>query len=239
MRHTYFGVARLFNLANMRDLKTQTRWIPQIEKIRMYLRSIPEFDVDAAVAETIGMRALELDIVSLPKDEGEYNLLAQRGKSRIGGAVQELTGWLARFTEEYQAARLAIEQRKGGPADAAARDAQEQARRLLEPRFYLATPWEWLREYPRYFKAISQRFEKWSNGGAKTDAQFTQELAEYWARYEDARKRAENAGVIVPEIETFRWAIAEYRVSLFAQKLGTAMKVSPVRLEKLWDKIIL
>ena len=239
MRHTYFGVARLFNLANMRDLKTQTRWIPQIEKIRMYLRSIPEFDVDAAIAETIGMRALELDIVSLPKDEGEYNLLAQRGKSRIGGAVQELTGWLARFTEEYQAARLAIEQRKGGPADAAARDAQEQARRLLEPRFYLATPWEWLREYPRYFKAISQRFEKWSNGGAKTDAQFTQELAEYWARYEDARKRAENAGVIVPEIETFRWAIEEYRVSLFAQKLGTAMKVSPVRLEKLWDKIIL
>lgn len=239
MRNTYLGVLRLFNLANMRDLRTQARWVPNIDRMRAYSRSIKEFDVDQALAETIGARALELDIVSLPKDQGEYNRLAERGRSRIGGAVQELTGWIGRFMENYQEARLAIEKRRGGPANDVARDAQLQMERLLTPRFYLTTPWEWLREYPRYFKAIAYRFDKWTNGGSKTDPGYTSELAEYWARYEDAAERAENAGIVVPELETFRWAIEEYRVSLFAQKLGTAMKVSAVRLEKLWDSIVI
>jgi ATP-dependent helicase HrpA len=109
---------------------------------------------------------------------------------------------------------------------------------LLAPRFYLTTPWEQLKEYPRYFKAIVARLEKWSNGGAQTDAQYAAELEEYWTRYEEATRRAEALGVLVPELETFRWAIEEYRVSLFAQRLGTAIKVSPVRLEKMWDKIV-
>ena len=35
----------------------------------------------------------------------------------------------------------------------------------------------------------------------------------------------------------FRWMIEEFRVSLFAQELGTSASVSAKRLEKLWDKI--
>ncbi|MDR0522200.1 MAG: DUF3418 domain-containing protein [Planctomycetaceae bacterium] len=35
----------------------------------------------------------------------------------------------------------------------------------------------------------------------------------------------------------FRWMIEEYRVSFFAQKLGTAVKVSPQRLDKQFEKI--
>ncbi len=239
MRHTYLGVTRLFNLANQRDLRTQARWVPNIDKLRAYSRSIDGFDVDRALAETIGARAIDLNIVSLPKDEGEFNTLANKGRNRIGGSVQELTGWIQRFAENYHEARLTIERKRGGAANYAAEDAQEQMSRLLAPRFYLTTPWEWLREYPRYFKAIVMRFEKWMNGGNKTDAAFTDELAEYWTRYEEASERAEAAGIVVPELETFRWAIEEYRVSLFAQKLGTAMKISAVRLEKLWDSIVI
>jgi ATP-dependent helicase HrpA len=33
-------------------------------------------------------------------------------------------------------------------------------------------------------------------------------------------------------IETFRWLVEEYRVSLFAQELGTAEPVSPVKLDR-------
>jgi ATP-dependent helicase HrpA len=34
------------------------------------------------------------------------------------------------------------------------------------------------------------------------------------------------------EIETFRWMIEEFKVSLFAQELGTAMPISPKRLDQ-------
>ena len=44
-------------------------------------------------------------------------------------------------------------------------------------------------------------------------------------------------GIVDAEMEQYRWMVEEYRVSLFAQQLGTCMKVSPTRLDKQWGKI--
>ncbi|MBQ9875022.1 MAG: ATP-dependent RNA helicase HrpA [Thermoguttaceae bacterium] len=236
MRAGLLGVERLFVIANWRDLKTQARHLPFMEKMRAISRSIPGFDVDEGAAELIGRIALDANVLELPRDEGDYNRAAARGRERIGLATQDATGWLSRFLDGYHEARLATERRRGGPASAVCADVDRQIGRLLEPGFYLTVPWERLKEYPRYFKAIVLRFDKWTNGGSQTDPQFAEELENYWRRFEEASARAEAAGVIVPELETFRWALEEYRVSLFAQRLGTAMKVSPVRLEKIWEK---
>lgn len=238
LRHTALGIARLFTISNMRDLKTQARWLPGAERLRVFAQSIPGFDFDRSLAEVIGMWALNLDPANPPRNEGEYNRAAKAGRENIGLAVQELTGWTTRFFTSYHEARLAIEKNRRGPADYAAADAQEQLDRLLAPRFYLTTPRNWLKEYPRYFKAIQARFEKFFNGGARTDRQFTSELRDYWDRYESAAADAETAGIVDGELENFRWALEEYRVSLFAQKLGTAIKVSPTRLEKIWEKVL-
>ena len=40
-----------------------------------------------------------------------------------------------------------------------------------------------------------------------------------------------------PELIQFRWMLEEYRVSLFAQELGTSLKVSQQRLDRQWDKV--
>ncbi|MEN9678542.1 MAG: hypothetical protein RIS76_4438, partial [Verrucomicrobiota bacterium] len=37
--------------------------------------------------------------------------------------------------------------------------------------------------------------------------------------------------------EEFRWLLEEYKVSLFAQELGTAAPVSPKRLDELLERI--
>ena len=39
------------------------------------------------------------------------------------------------------------------------------------------------------------------------------------------------------ELMTYRWMLEEYRVSLFAQELGTCVKVSPQRLDRQWLKV--
>ena len=41
--------------------------------------------------------------------------------------------------------------------------------------------------------------------------------------------------LIIPEQDSFRWALEEYRVSLFAQQLKTAYPISVKRMDKLWD----
>ena len=40
-----------------------------------------------------------------------------------------------------------------------------------------------------------------------------------------------------PQLELYRWMLEEYRVSLFAQKLGTAISVSPKRLDQQWANV--
>jgi ATP-dependent helicase HrpA len=39
----------------------------------------------------------------------------------------------------------------------------------------------------------------------------------------------------MPEEDKFRWALEEFRISLFAQQVKTAYPISAKRLDKVWD----
>jgi ATP-dependent helicase HrpA len=108
---------------------------------------------------------------------------------------------------------------------------------LLKPDFLTVTPWNWLQQYPRYLRAVAERLERLKSGSLARDQEATRELQAHWdacaQRAEQHRQREQ----IDPELVHFRWMLEEYRVSLFAQKLGTAVPVSAVRLERQWVKV--
>ena len=237
LANSALGVRRLFTLENMKELRRQARWLPLFDRMTVYARDLKSFALEDAIAEMIANVALDLDPLETPSGQEEYEALAMLGKTRIGLATQEITSWLERFFESLHEAKLAIETRERGPARDAALDAKRQLERMLTPYFYALYPWRWVKEYPRYFKAICMRLDKWFNGGAKTDASYARQLEEYWARFEQRDEERRANGTYEPELDEFRWALEEYRVSLFAQKLGTVIKVSPVRLEKMWDAV--
>ncbi len=60
------------------------------------------------------------------------------------------------------------------------------------------------------------------------------ELESFWQQYlqllEDGKDYTE-------EVDTYRWLLEEYRVSLFAQQLGTRTKVSAQRLQAAWRAV--
>ena len=155
-------------------------------------------------------------------------------KDKIVLAVQEVSSLLVPMFEAYHQARLAIERSK---PHAAALEAEEHLNRLTYKGFLSTTDWNYLREYPRYFQAVPMRLEKMRSGGEAADRQGVAELDRYWKKYLQRRELHELAGIVDPELEMFRWMIEEYRVSLFAQRLGTSMKVSPQRLDKQFEKI--
>jgi ATP-dependent helicase HrpA len=43
--------------------------------------------------------------------------------------------------------------------------------------------------------------------------------------------------VLSPEAVQFRWMLEEFRVSLFAQQLGTKLPVSAKRLDQQWQSV--
>ena len=69
-------------------------------------------------------------------------------------------------------------------------------------------------------------------------SQFAREpFPHHWERYQAETALHLNHGIVDPELETYRWMIEELRVSLFAQPLGTIVKISPQRMEKQWSRV--
>jgi ATP-dependent helicase HrpA len=115
-------------------------------------------------------------------------------------------------------------------------DLREQLARLTPENFLVETPWRWLVHYPRYLLAMQVRLEKLASSGHRRDAQAMAQLTPYLARYGE-RCRLETDTGIDAELAAYRWMLEEYRVSLFAQQLGTSIKISSQRLEKQWAKL--
>jgi ATP-dependent helicase HrpA len=100
---------------------------------------------------------------------------------------------------------------------------EEDLRRLLPENFLQTTPFNRLPHVLRYLRAVQVRAERAALNPRK-DAERSAQLAPYrdWESRVPQEKR-----------EAFRWLLEEFRVSLFAQELGTAQPVSAARLHAL------
>ena len=108
-------------------------------------------------------------------------------------------------------------------------DIKDQLGRLLTPGFLATVPFRWLDQYPRYLKAIQYRIDK-LKGNMDRDKVHMVEVLDYSRRLFELDDPA-------PEVlQEYRWMLEEYRVSLFAQPVGTSMPVSAKRLEKEWQR---
>jgi len=102
---------------------------------------------------------------------------------------------------------------------------------LLPANFLEATSFDRLLELPRYLKALLTRVERAALNPVKD-----QERARQLAPFAEAVRRFAAAPPKSAEdrarAEDFRWLVEEFKVSLFAQELGTAVPVSAKRLEQ-------
>jgi ATP-dependent helicase HrpA len=102
---------------------------------------------------------------------------------------------------------------------------------LLPPNFLATIPFAQLPHLPRYLKALLTRMDRAAMNPLKD-----QERARQLAPYLETLRKFEATPPTSPEarrqLEIFRWMVEEYRVSLFAQELGTAFPISPKRLDE-------
>ena len=166
-----------------------------------------------AVYTHVAGAALTLDPV--------FPLTAARFHKLTADARRDLP-LLARRTGEAVAKVLA--QRKKALAAAAAGKTypgiKEDLQRLVPADFPARVPPEQLGQLPRYLRAVEVRAERAALSPAK-DA----EKARALVPFEEWETRVPEAGR-----EAFRWLLEEFRVSIFAQELGTAQPVSAQRL---------
>jgi len=116
-------------------------------------------------------------------------------------------------------------------------DIKQQLAGLLCPRFIKTVPHGALVHYPRYLKAIELRLEKFRRN-LRQECLLSDQLEKMYSQYQARYKRNVDQGIYDPELDLYRWLIEEYRVSLFAQQLGTQNIVSEKRLKQQWSKVI-
>ncbi len=136
-------------------------------------------------------------------------------------AKADLRGIVPRFCEQLReilTLRQTLLVQPGAPAGL-----ERDLAALLPPDFLRTTPYAQLPHFPRYLKGMKLRAERWRQSPAK-DAERAAQLAPYVAAAGKLRER--DGG------EAFRWLVEEFRVSLFAQELGTAEPVSAVKLDR-------
>ncbi|WP_376692549.1 ATP-dependent RNA helicase HrpA [Wenzhouxiangella sp. EGI_FJ10409] len=112
---------------------------------------------------------------------------------------------------------------------AAVADMRSQLEDLMYAGFLDDIEADRLRHYPRYLEALRLRLEALELDPVR-DRQRMEQVQPWWQRYLSQLE----AGWYTPELDAYRWLIEEYRVQVFAQKLGTAQKTSRKRLSEVW-----
>ncbi|QVI84662.1 ATP-dependent RNA helicase HrpA [Pseudomonas viridiflava] len=211
--------------------------LPGQTELALLYRELGRID---ALIEDILLASLDSCVLDgeaeLPRDGAGLLSLAERKRADWTEHAERL----AKLTLEILKLWHGLQKRFKGKIDlaqaVALNDIKAQLGKLVYPGFVRETPAQWLREMPRYLKAIEMRLEKLP-GQVQKDRVWSIELAGLWAQYQARADKHRQEGKRDPELAVYRWWMEEYRVSLFAQQLGTKMPVSDKRLSKQWAMV--
>jgi len=143
-----------------------------------------------------------------------FDVTLERAKADLRGLVPRLMDLLKEILTLRQALLVHPHPFNGLETDLAA---------LIPPDFLATTPYAQLAHLPRYLKAMRLRADRGRQNPTK-DAERAKQLAPYAKAAAELRAR--------PGGEALRWLVEEFRVSLFAQEIGTAEAVSTVKLDR-------
>ena len=235
---TRAGIRRLASIALARFVKDQVDNIPRINEWVMLSAAMGGA---AAFQKNLGDlivdRALFPEKGPYPRTEADFQQRVKKAKSLIPVATQDATVLVGAIMSGYATLRKTINATSSPHWKYAADDVKKQIAALTQPGFLTAAAWGWLRQYPRYFEAATVRLQKLPKSGVQKDSRAQQAIEDLVGLYEYRAEEHRERDVYDPELEHYRWMLEEYRVSLFAQELRTAIPISEVRLEKQWAKV--
>ncbi|WP_322937914.1 ATP-dependent RNA helicase HrpA [Nocardioides bizhenqiangii] len=209
------------------------------EKLRLAGTSYPS--VQALLADCL--RAVVADAVDAAQGQGivrtrqQYDALLASLRADAAGAVRALLPDLLRVLDAHRETDRLLSGRAELALLPALSDMQAQLARLVPVGFVGDAGAAQLRRYPVYLAAIRRRREQLGEGGIAVarDREWldrVQPLQEAYLHRVDALPEGRPPGTALRQV---RWQLEEFRVSLWAPQLGTAGKVSDVRIRKLLE----
>lgn len=230
------GLRRLIHLLEKKRLLTHVGNLPNANTMRMQAATIKGIDFPQHLSLLMADRSFLHD-APLPRSRAAFDKTLELGRQRLALVAQEFTQFLPGLFQQQLDTRRQLEQTRGAGWDALLADMQRQLQALIHPTFLIDTPWPWLIQYPRYLAAIRQRLTRLASGGLRNELSATAEIQPWLERFERKTQEHRQQRRIDPMLLHFRWMLEEFRVQLFAQKLGTAISISAAKLDEQFRRI--
>jgi len=172
--------------------------------------------------------------VSTVRDRRAFEQLSQRLRKALVVECRRQAELLNRLLPSYHRIIGHLQGNMAAQYPAAIADVGSQLEDLVYEGFLSQLGEGRLEHYPRYLAAIEERLLALPLDPQR-DLDRMSSLMPWWSRY--LEKLAEEGCVYDSALDEYRWLVEEFRVSLFAQKLGTAEKTSAKRLAAAWKKV--
>jgi ATP-dependent helicase HrpA len=236
MAESRLGVARLGMLELAAAVRYARREMPHLNEALLYGGA--QFDkarlADAILVQAL-MQLMQLD-ESLPRSEEDYRARLERARAGLWETVVQLAEFVRDCHRDYHQVRKQLGGNIPLQAVTVLNDIKSQLSELMNTEYLLTTRWAQLQHFPRYLQAILKRLEKYQRD-LNRERLLSEQLQQYWQRYKNLRDKNHAQGLFDPALDEFRWMLEEYRVSLFAQMLGTQVAVSDKRLQQYWRQL--
>ena len=225
------GVLRLLMLASGQQVKYLQKNMPLLDKTLLYFSRLESKKtlLDNLLKATFRRTFLEAE--SLPTNELAFKTCLEQNKSKLVETANDMARVLNKIAEHYHRISKTLNGQVPLPWMFVYADIKTQLERLFSPHFMARVSWQQIQHYPRYLKAIELRLDKLQGQLAKEKV-WCAELEDFWRHYETGFQKMQSLGMDTRSAEHFRWSLEEYRVSLYAQALGTPQPVSNKRLKK-------
>lgn len=229
------GVARLIRLRMVQQEKYLQKNLPHLKEMGLYYAPIGQLSrlVDDLLT-AVFQRVFLTD--GLPHNRSEFDACIERHRGALVDQANQMAVLVYQALKEYHEIARRLKGKVNLALALSLADVKRQLEGLVYEGFISDTPLEWLEQYPRYFKALEMRLEKMPLQMQK-ERLFLHFMDECWSQYGQRKEKLERQAIYDEELELYRWMLEEYRVSYFAQALGTKMPVSEKRLERQWQKV--
>jgi len=244
-RYHRAGVRRLLMLKLPQEMRYLRRNLPGLQQMELKYAKVAatpegwESPDRAGVGEELLLLIVDLTFLdALPeiRTEAAFAERIQTCKGDLMTQAEEARALLEAILAAYHHVRKKLSATTQIHWMASVADIQQQLDLLVYRGFLSHTPYQQLKQIPRYLKAIAMRLDKLHHAAARDQKL----LGEIKAAYQQWRQREQKyrlEGKRDERVEEMRWRFEELRVSLFAQELGTAYPVSLKRIEKRWKEL--
>ena len=230
------GIRRLLLIAVPSGVRAVGSRLPTSAKLAMSRHPYPSA---AALLDDCAATAADQVIIEAGGpvwDAAGFARLLEAARTALAPAAADVVALVARALTQAHQAEASLGRTPAPALAAGYADLRRQLAGLIHPGFVAETGARRLPDLVRYLTAMNRRLEKMPESPAR-DAERMAAVHRVTGAWQQALGSLSAPRRASADAQAVRWMIEEFRVSLFAQQLGTTGPVSEQRIQRALDQL--